>query len=114
MQRFEAYEDGGDNWRWRLWDRDGKIVASSGESFPSQAGALRAAEAVQAAAPGAAISIAAGLGIKAAQRFRALLAGDATGPGRARASGSRRRPLRGTSTSALVRIRPAVGTRTGS
>ncbi len=74
MQRFEAYEDIGGKWRWRLWAANGRIIASSGESFSSQAGALRAAEGVRANAPKATISIAPGLGIKAAMRFRALLA----------------------------------------
>ena len=117
MQRFEAYEDISGNWRWRLWAGEDEIVACSGEAYSSQASALRAAEAVQAAAPDAAISIAPGLGIRAAQRFRALLAGDDAGPGHARSGGARPRPLRavrGTSSSALVRIRPAAGTRTGS
>lgn len=74
MQRFEAYEDRDCKWRWRLMAANSTIIASSGESFASQAGALRAAEDVRATAPGAAISIAPGLGIKAALRLRALLA----------------------------------------
>jgi uncharacterized protein YegP (UPF0339 family) len=76
MQRFEAYEDGDGKWRWRLWASNGKIIASSDEAFFSQASALRAAEGVRAAAGGAKISIAPGLGIKAAQRLRALLGDD--------------------------------------
>lgn len=80
MQRFEAYEDESGEWRWRLLAANSRIIASSGESFYSQAGALRAAEGVQVTAPKAAISITPGLGIKAALRLRALLAAtDSTG-----------------------------------
>jgi uncharacterized protein YegP (UPF0339 family) len=74
MQRFEAYEDRGGNWRWRLWAGNEKIVASSGESFSSKSAALRAAEGVRETAPAATISVAPGLGIEAALRLRALLA----------------------------------------
>ncbi len=73
MRRFEAYEDENGRWRWRLWSNGGKILASSGEAFPSQAGALQAAERVRAAANGAEMASAPGLGIRAALRLRALL-----------------------------------------
>jgi uncharacterized protein YegP (UPF0339 family) len=73
MRRFEAYEDENGKWRWRLWSNGGKILASSGEAFPSQAGALLAAERVRAAANGAEMASAPGLGIRAALRLRALL-----------------------------------------
>jgi uncharacterized protein YegP (UPF0339 family) len=92
MRRFEAYEDENGNWRWRLWSNNGKIVASSGEAFSSQAGALQAAERVRAAAGGAEMSIAPGLGIRAALRLRALL-GDGERPP-AQTSGARRTRLR--------------------
>jgi uncharacterized protein YegP (UPF0339 family) len=75
MRRFEAYEDENGNWRWRLWGGDEKIVATSGEAYRSQADALRAAETVGATAAGAEVSPDPGLGIKAALRLRALLAG---------------------------------------
>jgi uncharacterized protein YegP (UPF0339 family) len=73
MRRFEAYEDENGKWRWRLWSNGGKILASSGEAFPSQTGALQAAERVRAAANGAEMASAPGLGIRAALRLRALL-----------------------------------------
>jgi uncharacterized protein YegP (UPF0339 family) len=73
MRRFEAYEDENSKWRWRLWSNGGKILASSGEAYPSQPEALQAAERVRAAAHGAEMSSAPGLGIRAALRLRALL-----------------------------------------
>ena len=73
MRRFEAYEDENSKWRWRLWSNGGKILASSGEAFSSQPEALQAAERVRAAANGAEMSSAPGLGIRAALRLRALL-----------------------------------------
>ena len=89
MQRFEAYEDRYGNWRWRLWAANEKIIASSGESFSSQAAALRAAEGVRTTAAEATVSITPGLGVKAALRLRALLgAGDSSGH---RANPQRRR-----------------------
>lgn len=82
MQRFEAYEDIGGKWRWRLLAADERIVASSGESFSSKSAALRAAKGVQATAPAATISIVPGLGIAAALRLRALLASPTAGRSR--------------------------------
>jgi uncharacterized protein YegP (UPF0339 family) len=76
MQRFEAYEDDNGEWRWRLWSADFELVASSGEAFASQAEALRAAAAVKGCAATATVESAPGLGMKAARRLRALLAGE--------------------------------------
>lgn len=109
MQRFEAYEDRGGKWRWRLWAANDKIIANSGESFSSQAGALRAAEGVRATAPTATISIASGLGIKAALRLRALLA--ATDSGGEGASLSYRPSPPGPQPVWPARSRPRRGTR---
>ena len=79
MQRFEAYEDRNDKWRWRLFAANGRIIASSGEAFSSKTSALRAAEGVRQTAPNSVIAIAPGLGDKAAMRLRALLIATATG-----------------------------------
>jgi uncharacterized protein YegP (UPF0339 family) len=73
MRRFEAYEDENGKWRWRLWSNGGKILACSGEAFAAQPEALQAAERVRAAANGAEMASAPGLGIRAALRLRALL-----------------------------------------
>lgn len=94
MQRFEPYQDRNDEWRWRLWAADGRLIASSGESFSSRSAALRAAEAVRGAAPDAPIAITPGLGDKAALRLRALLA--TAGDGR-RASAETRGSCAGSS-----------------
>ena len=40
--RYETYKDSGGNFRWRLIAPNGKKVASSGESFSSEAAAKRA------------------------------------------------------------------------
>lgn len=88
MRRFEAYEDENGKWRWRLWSNGGKILASSGEAFPSQADALHAAERVRAAAHGAEMASEPGLGIRAALRLRALLSDSGRVPA-ADASGDR-------------------------
>lgn len=56
MPQFDAYEDLVGKWRWRLLGRDGRTVATSGESFDSHWHALRAAENVRGAATGAHIS----------------------------------------------------------
>lgn len=92
MRRFEAYEDENEKWRWRLWSNSGKILASSGEAFSSQAGALQAAERVRASAHGAEMSSAPGLGIRAALRLRALLNDGERAP--AQVSGGQRPRLR--------------------
>lgn len=44
--RFEVYLDAAGKWRWRAW-RSSDKVAASGRSFPTQAEAAGAAEAVQ-------------------------------------------------------------------
>ena len=52
MNRFEAFRDMHDKWRWRLIGADGRVMASSAETFDSQVHAARAAEAVKAGAAG--------------------------------------------------------------
>ncbi len=47
MNRFEAFPDMNDRWRWRLLAEGGHVIASSGESFASHEQALRAAEGVR-------------------------------------------------------------------
>lgn len=64
MPQFDAYEDLVGKWRWRLLGRDGRTVATSGESFGSHWHALRAAENVRGAATGARISGAPAEGVK--------------------------------------------------
>lgn len=45
--KLETYKDSGGNYRWRLIAPNGKRVASSGESFSSQAAAKKAAQTAQ-------------------------------------------------------------------
>jgi uncharacterized protein YegP (UPF0339 family) len=56
MPQFDAYEDLVGKWRWRLLGAEGRVVATSGESFDSHWHALRAAEDVRGVAAGARIS----------------------------------------------------------
>lgn len=56
MPQFDAYEDLVGKWRWRLVGVSGRTVATSGDSYDSHWHALREAEDVRGAAPGAAIS----------------------------------------------------------
>lgn len=37
---FDIYRQGGE-WRWRLWAKNGKIVANGGESFKRRAWAIK-------------------------------------------------------------------------
>jgi uncharacterized protein YegP (UPF0339 family) len=64
MPEFDAYEDLVGKWRWRLLGVEGRVVASSGESFDSHWHALRAAEDVRGAAAAAAISSAPAAGVE--------------------------------------------------
>ncbi len=64
MNRFEAFRDMEDKWRWRLIGDNGRVLVSSNEAFPSQVDALRAAGAVKAVTAGARISDSAGIGPK--------------------------------------------------
>ena len=100
--KFEAYEDQDGRWRWRLWSDSGRIVASSGEAYASQFGALSAAGAVQELAGGAEMASEPGLGIRAAVRLKALL-DDTPPPAAAKSVGTPRRRLR-----AVPRSRPAL------
>ena len=43
--KFETYKDDAGFWRWRCRAKNGKKVASSGESFASKRNALRALDA---------------------------------------------------------------------
>lgn len=38
----EFYEDAGGEWRWRLWHRNGRIMADSGEGYKRRSGAIKA------------------------------------------------------------------------
>lgn len=57
MWQFEVYKDSGGNWRWRLVADNGKITASSGESFYSKQSAIDAAERVKAKAGSARVVV---------------------------------------------------------
>jgi uncharacterized protein YegP (UPF0339 family) len=63
MDRFEAFKDMEDRWRWRLMVGNDRVLVSSKETFDSQVDALRAAEVVKTAAS-APVSATAGLGPK--------------------------------------------------
>jgi uncharacterized protein YegP (UPF0339 family) len=99
MNRFEAFRDMHDKWRWRLIGADGRVTASSAETFDSQVHAARAAEAVKAEAAVAAVSPTAGIGpkeviaelIRREDARRLKVATDRNrGPRRQRNSGTRR------------------------
>jgi uncharacterized protein YegP (UPF0339 family) len=64
VNRFEAFRDMHDRWRWRLIGRAGRVIASSTEAFDSRVDAVRAAEAVKNEATGAPISDLPGIGPK--------------------------------------------------
>ena len=38
---FDVYQTTDDEWRWRLWSRNGRIVAESGESYKRRQDAVR-------------------------------------------------------------------------
>lgn len=118
MNRFEAFRDMHDKWRWRLIGADGRVMASSAETFDSQVHAARAAEAVKAGAVAAPVSDVAGIGpkeviaelIRREEARRLKVATDRNrGPRRQRPSGTRRSRM-GTSP---ARIR-TVGSRRAS
>lgn len=64
MNRFEAFRDMGDKWRWRLIGTAGRVLVSSNEAFGSQVDALRAAELVKLETIDAPIADTAGVGPK--------------------------------------------------
>jgi uncharacterized protein YegP (UPF0339 family) len=115
MNHFEAYEDENGKWRWRLWSAERKIVASSGEAFETQEIAMGAAKAVRRNAAGAELASEPGLGIKAALRLRALLAGDGAESAESEAVGAPRRiQLRGrTAAETVIRVKRSAGARVG-
>lgn len=66
MSRFEAFEDLSDEWRWRLMDPSGHVVATSGESYGSHHEALRAARGVREASARSTLREQPGISLKAA------------------------------------------------
>jgi uncharacterized protein YegP (UPF0339 family) len=50
---FEIYEDRGEEWRWRLRHRNGRIIADSGEGFGKRSGAVASIERIKRHAPAA-------------------------------------------------------------
>jgi uncharacterized protein len=51
--KFQIYADAAGKYRWRLKDRDGEKVASSGDSYASRLDAKHAAQLVKGTAPDA-------------------------------------------------------------
>ncbi len=43
---FDVYRDTVGEWRWRLWAKNGKVVADSGEGYKRKAGAVRACDTI--------------------------------------------------------------------
>jgi len=41
MMKAVVYKDRGKQWRWRIFARNGRVVASSGEAFDSKGNAAR-------------------------------------------------------------------------
>lgn len=44
---FDVYQDAVGEWRWRLWAKNGKVVADSGEGYKRKGMAVRACERMQ-------------------------------------------------------------------
>jgi len=55
--RFELYEDGAGEWRWRLVAANGEIIADSGEGYTTKQGAERGIRSVKTTAPEATIVV---------------------------------------------------------
>ncbi|MFT4945921.1 MAG: hypothetical protein ACI8TL_000149 [Natronomonas sp.] len=53
---FEIYEDAGEEWRWRLRHRNGRILADSGEGYASRSGAEAGINSVKRNAPNAGVT----------------------------------------------------------
>ncbi|MFB6143501.1 MAG: HVO_2922 family protein [Halorientalis sp.] len=53
LAAFEVYEDGNEEWRWRLRHRNGNVLADGGEGYASRRGLHEAIESVKRNAPGA-------------------------------------------------------------
>jgi uncharacterized protein YegP (UPF0339 family) len=64
MNRFEAFQDMQDNWRWRLVTDKDRVVTSSSASFESREEALRVAREVKALAASAPVADVPGVGPK--------------------------------------------------
>lgn len=47
MAKFELYQDGQGEYRWRLKSSNGQVIATGGEGYTSKAGALNGIEAVK-------------------------------------------------------------------
>lgn len=47
MATYEKYQDAEGNWRWRLREANGRIVADSGEGYEDERGVDRAIENVK-------------------------------------------------------------------
>lgn len=43
---FDVYQDISGEWRWRLWAKNGKVVADSGEGYKRKAGAIRVCDTI--------------------------------------------------------------------
>ena len=44
---FDVYQTTDGEWRWRLWSRNGRIVADSGEGYKRRRDAMRMCERLQ-------------------------------------------------------------------
>ncbi len=44
---FEVYQDGQQNWRWRLRHQNGRLIAESGEGYVAKADAMNGIRAVK-------------------------------------------------------------------
>ena len=55
--KFEIYQDGANEWRWRLVVSNGNIIADSGEGYSSKQGAERGIQSVKRTAPDAQVIV---------------------------------------------------------
>lgn len=55
--RFEVYQDRAEEWRWRLRDADGSILADSGEGYVSKGNALRGLTSVRRTIPASTVEL---------------------------------------------------------
>ncbi len=117
MNRFEAFRDMDDKWRWRLIGAGDRVIASSPVTFASRADAVKVAAMVKGEAAEAPVSEIAGIGPKEviaelirreeARRLDVVVeVGEERRPERRRSTGGRR-----TRISAGPRRLRAVGSR---
>ena len=52
MQKFELYIDKASEWRWRLWHRNGNIIADSGQGYSNKSDALNGIDLVKSTSAG--------------------------------------------------------------